>query len=583
MPRWVPVVILLAGFVCRVPYLPQPGFQQDMLYYRSCARYLSEHPITSIYSDANQIEGGVVNYPPVYLFLLQLLGKAACWISADPFGTTWFLVLLKGMNVLADLGTALLLYYFVNRGAGSTIGTLALALFWMNPGTIYTGSHFGQTDTIFTFFLILAAVFVRSFPFWAGCACGIALGTKMQALPLLPLFFLEPLLRRDCRGMVKLLSGMFFSVVALIMPFFLTDQAGLLVRSCFLEPLRWGTQLTYGAFNLWQLHADPFVADNLPFLFLFGSDGTMSAGNPLALLSYHRFGLILFGMSYLFVIFRWSKMSPQDELGLWWALAVVSLAFFFFPTRIHERYLFPFLAFAAPVSAAGGNGRRLFFVVVSVFYLLNLMAVCPPDSGIVYLSEVHGGASDILAATGLLAAILWVKERWGLSYGRSLAVIGILLIMFLTVLAVRRTASLPLSSFPMKSSEQGYGTPKRDLSFGGDLLRIRDTIYARGIGTHAPSRLTFDVPARAARLETWVGVDAATIGGPERSSVVFAIELDGKEVFRSSVFSARSPAQRIELPLAGKKELVLVTEDAGDGSRDDHADWCVLSIEYDRH
>lgn len=582
--QWVLAVMLLLGFAFRLPYLPKPGFRQDMLYYRSCARYLADHSLTTIYQDADQIEGGIVNYPPVYLLVLQILGGTARLFSPDPFDTTWFLVLLKSVNMLADLALALLLYHVVRRQAGSRAGSVALGLFWMNPGTIYLGSFFGQTDVLFTVFLVLSATLVRSFPFLAGCACGLALGTKLQALPFLPLIFLEPLVRRDYRGLMKLLGGISVTAVLLLAPFLRVGQLRELVHSCFSVSLGWSSSLSVGAFNLWQLHPDPLAPDQLPWGVLFGSDGILPADSPWRFLTYHRLGLALFAASYLLVILGWIRWRPREPFRLWSALAAVALAFFFLPTRIHERYLFPFLAFGVPGSAAGENRfRRLMFLFLSVFFLSNLLSVCPPDSRPVPLEQVHSGASDILAIIGLLSALLWVLDGVGLFHRRGLAAAAVVVLVLGGAFAHRRTVDTPLSRYPFTWIQE-WQAPRRDLSLDGNQLQIGDKLFADGIGTHAASRLTFQVPEGAIWLTAWIGADAEVLGGLERTSIVFAVELDGSEVYRSSVFSARSPAEQVPpIPLRGARELVLVTESAGDGNLDDHADWCGLCLEYERH
>jgi hypothetical protein len=551
-----------------------------MLYYRSCARYLSEHSLTSIYRDADQIEGGVVNYPPVYLFILKMLGRTARLLSPDPFGTTWFLVLLKSVHVLADLSLAFLLYRIVRDQAGFDAGVVSFGLSWMNPGAIYLGSFFGQSDAVFTAFLVLSAVWIRSFPFLAGCACGLALGTKMQALPFLPLIFLEPLLRRDYRSGLRLLSGAAATLTLLLTPFVLAGQFRKLVDSCFFVSLGWSSSLSVGAFNLWQLHPDPLTPDKIPWGILFGTDGILPADSPLRFLTYHRVGLVLFGASYLLVIQGWVGHRWREPFGLWWSLAGVAASFFFLPTRIHERYLFPFLAFGIPSSAAGANPiRRVAFVSLSLCFLLNLLAVCPPDSRPVPLVDVHSGAGDIVAVVGLLSALVWILDWRGLLSRRGLAVAAALVLILGGAFIHKRTASASLSRYAFESVHD-WKAPRRDLSVDGNLLQIGDRLFASGIGTHAASRITFQVPKGATWLRAWVGADAEVLGGLERTSLVFAVELDGREVFRSPVFSARSPAEQIPpVSLRGVREVVLITEDAGDSNADDHADWCGLYLD----
>ena len=56
----------------------------------------------------------------------------------------------------------------------------------------------------------------------------------------------------------------------------------------------------------------------------------------------------------------WRRARHPDRLTLLVALAVLALAFFVVPTRVHERYGFPFFAFGAILFAdlAGGGGSR---------------------------------------------------------------------------------------------------------------------------------------------------------------------------------------------------------------------------------
>ena len=57
-------------------------------------------------------------------------------------------------------------------------------------------------------------------------------------------------------------------------------------------------------------------------------------------------------------------------------------------------------------------------------------------------------------------------------------------------------------------------------------------------------------------------------------SIVFKVFIDGKEAARSPVMRVVSTAWRFDVPLpAGSRQINLVAMDAGDGSRQDFADW----------
>lgn len=57
-------------------------------------------------------------------------------------------------------------------------------------------------------------------------------------------------------------------------------------------------------------------------------------------------------------------------------------------------------------------------------------------------------------------------------------------------------------------------------------------------------------------------------------SVVFKVFIDGKEAAASPVMRILSPAWRFDVPIPeGAKLISLVAMDAGNGSREDFADW----------
>jgi hypothetical protein len=142
-------------------------------------------------------------------------------------------------------------------------------------------------------------------------------------------------------------------------------------------------------------------------------------------------------------------------------------------------------------------------------------------------------------------------------------------------LEVSRAADLaatPLAELATVSATQAYGSLALDRSNQGQALKIVDRTFARGLGTHAESRIVYALGGKAARFESWVGVDAA-MSAYRQPSVVFQVWGDGKKLFDSGVMKIDTPAQRVAVDLAGVNELALVVTDAGDGNYCDHADW----------
>ncbi len=133
-----------------------------------------------------------------------------------------------------------------------------------------------------------------------------------------------------------------------------------------------------------------------------------------------------------------------------------------------------------------------------------------------------------------------------------------------------------LSFEPIVAATSGWGPVERDHSNGesaagdGHAITLNGKVYPRGFGVHSSSAVTFDVGARCAGFIADVGIDDE-VGG--RGSVVFQVFADGAKLYDSGVLTGASATARVNVSIAGKRELKLVVTDGGDGTGYDHADW----------
>jgi hypothetical protein len=146
--------------------------------------------------------------------------------------------------------------------------------------------------------------------------------------------------------------------------------------------------------------------------------------------------------------------------------------------------------------------------------------------------------------------------------------------------AVRVTVPLSgtpyLSDLPFDGESNGYGPVERDRSnndfAGGDgnPLTIGGTVYAKGIGTHAPSDVTISLGGGCTSFDALVGLDDETTSD---GSVSFQILADGQVRYDSGVLRGKNPAIPAKADVTGARTLVLRVTDGGDGKNFDHADW----------
>jgi len=126
-----------------------------------------------------------------------------------------------------------------------------------------------------------------------------------------------------------------------------------------------------------------------------------------------------------------------------------------------------------------------------------------------------------------------------------------------------------LDALDWSEASAGWGHVQRNRSIMEKPMTLGGRTFPRGLGAHARSRIVYRIPEGFATLAATIGKDQEVTGG----SVVFVVEADGQEAFRSAVFRHETPAQEIHVPIAGVTRLALIVEDAGDDIMADHADW----------
>jgi beta-galactosidase len=99
--------------------------------------------------------------------------------------------------------------------------------------------------------------------------------------------------------------------------------------------------------------------------------------------------------------------------------------------------------------------------------------------------------------------------------------------------------------------------------------------FSRGLGTHANSRIVYDLSSgRFRTFRCFVGRDEHAGDG----RVVFQVLVDGKKVGDSGPMTKTSPAKKVEVDVAGASTLELLTQDGGDGISGDHGDWAEAQL-----
>lgn len=176
---------------------------------------------------------------------------------------------------------------------------------------------------------------------------------------------------------------------------------------------------------------------------------------------------------------------------------------------------------------------------------------------------------------------------------------------------IRQVAGMDLSV-----AYQEYGGIMAGKSVIGEAARVAGVPYTNVIGTHAKSVIKIDTRSNASlftaqiaiadnkinyqdtKLISYPLVDGKKLwyntdknskifagleglnGNVEKGSVVFSITGDGRQLYKSPLIRQGDTPIKVQVNLAGVKELELVVEDGGDGASGDHALWIDPQITY---
>lgn len=334
------IVLILA---LRIGLFFFPSFQIDMTAWQAWASRLNELGLGNFYSD-----NYYSTYFPGYFYLLWPMGFIFHLLfPLIAFGSLSFEILIKSVTTIFDMAGALYIYKILLKYKPK-FAILGSLFYFANPAIIFNTSVWGQIDGIMAFFLLYASYSLveNKKIFTSNLATSISILIKPQSLALFPLMLVKNF---------RLIVVPIFLII-LTIPFFPKDPFFGLLRM----GLRLGNQYPFTslyAFNLWSIF-DWWTLDSKILLFF----------------SYKLWGLIMYLISIFVILFPMLKTKTKNLFYL--AAALSFMAFYLFPTGIHERYLLPFLPFI--LIAAIINKSRLLFVIYilsSLIHLINLWFV----------------------------------------------------------------------------------------------------------------------------------------------------------------------------------------------------------------
>jgi len=376
---------IFAVFVVRflLSFLPSFGF--DMGSWLGWASRLSALGFSKFYSDISWTQ-----YTPGYLYWLWLIGKLG-WINEFA---------IKVPVIVADIAVGVLIWSLV-RKVNQKLALASFFIYTLNPVVIFDGSVWGQIDGLLTLFLYLSAVFLiekknfaLSVLFWS-----IAFLIKPQSIAVLPAILIAVILRKFKFKQV-LFGGAVgaLAIFGLSWPFF-TNNPILGLPQQILKMGNFYSYTSVNAFNIWS------------WVGLWKADSTIFAG-----LTFSVWGAIFLVSSIAFALYLF-RNKLDSKASYYLLFAILSLCFFVFPTKVHERYLFPFFAFLL-TSASLFKSYNLFYIygITTLSSFINLYYPYAYYNDNFLKSEIlykiSGGLSKLIGfifAAAYFALLFWKK------------------------------------------------------------------------------------------------------------------------------------------------------------------------------
>lgn len=267
------------------------------------------------------------DYPPGYMAILWVIAGIRQIFSIETASTMGRL-LIKLVPVLSDLGAGFLLYTMAKKKFSEGSSLLLAAVYVLNPIVILDSSVWGQTDGVFTFFVLLTCYFCmeeKRIPAYFAFIVGVLI--KPQTLifaPILIWTIVEQVFMKDF-NIKKVLKDLAGGLAAIATMFLLALPFGLeKVISQYIDTLGSYEYCTINAYNFWALLGKNWAEQTDKFLFLECRQWGMLAILAAVILS----AVIFFKLK-------------EDKSKYFLSACVVVSTMFLFSVRMHERYLFP--------------------------------------------------------------------------------------------------------------------------------------------------------------------------------------------------------------------------------------------------
>ena len=263
--------------------------------------------------------------------------------------------MLKLPAIFAEVILGILIYKKLSIKVSKFYAILGSLFIFLNPALIFNSSVWGQVDGVFVLSIYLVVLYLEKENLVLSSALlGLSFLLKPQTIAIFPLFLLALIKNFALQNFVKISIPFLILCFTLSLPFFPNKPFNGLI-DLILSTISQYQYSSLFAYNFWGIFGF-WISDNQTW-------------NNL---SYQNWGYILFAIYWIIISYFYLKKKM-------WILplaVLAALSFYFLPTRIHERYLYPAIVFLIFYSFSIKSKLLIILTtILSIIHFLNLYYV----------------------------------------------------------------------------------------------------------------------------------------------------------------------------------------------------------------
>lgn len=370
------------------------GFSSDIVSFVAWSQDVAQNGISHFYGHPDKL----ADYPPGYMYVLYILAKWAHAIGIE-YPSQGTLILYKLPAMLADLVCTYLIFSVSRKYIAPAAAIALAALYAFNPAIILNSAAWGQIDSFFMLFILLAIMMlVKGKVPLSTALFALAVLIKPQALmfgPLLLFVFIR--IRQDIKTIALSVVAGLLVIVLVPLPFMIHQIHGPLSIIDLYKN-------TLGSYNYATLNAYNLIA-------LVGGNW-QPVSNKILFISYTMWSYFLIAASLVYCGFLYFK-SKANDAKLYWIAFFFMTAVFMVMVKMHERYLF-YALLPGLMSCIYFKDRRilLLFFGFSLTHFFNTDEVLANNIANIVTFNRHGVLLVITSLANTLLFIYMIKVSW---------------------------------------------------------------------------------------------------------------------------------------------------------------------------